>query len=111
MDFTKIIEDLIKTGPVVALLIMAIRYGMAELKKRDEEVEKLRVDNKDLVQQLISDKEQRLEADAQTFTLLEKIMDRSGNTSTILREGLTRLEQNQGRMMEGIQELKIRTLK
>ena len=110
MDFSPLINDILKLGPVVGLLLGGLYFTYKDKVKSEAEQVRLRGEKNDLVNRLISDKEKRLMQDAQTMNVMEKLLDKSGSTTEIMREAFGRMEQNQKEMMEDIRDLKSKIL-
>lgn len=107
MDVTKIFEWIVQNGGpsfvVVCALALYIHRGS---EKKDVEVVEVRKENKELVLQLINDKEKRLIADQENRGLIKSLIEKTGATTATIRESFARMEESQRVMAEEIRQLK-----
>ena len=93
-------------GPAMVVAAGFLWYLHKQTEKKDGEIDKIRLENKGLVDQLIDVQEKRLTADAENRELLRVLIDKSGRSSEVLEMAFTRMEANQLKILEEIQELK-----
>ena len=90
----------------MALALLIIWYMHKQTEKKDADVISAREENKDLVKQLIDDKEKRLIADQENRELLKRLIDKNGDTYVVMREAFDRMENNQRLMLEELRRFK-----
>lgn len=106
MELSTILKAILETGgPAMAVAVMGLWYLHRQTEKKDDSIDAIREENKDLVKQLIDDKEKRLIADQQNRELIKSLIEKNGATSAAMREYFARMEENQKAMLEKIHQL------
>ena len=112
MNTAAIWEKLLELGLPFVFMGIAVAYLYKDKIKQETKLEKqndeLRVEVKELRTRVIENQEKRLIQDGQTMNVLEKVLDKNGSTTNIMREAFARMETNQREMMEDIREMKNR---
>jgi hypothetical protein len=109
MEFGNILDVIIKNGgPAMTVAVAFILYMYRDVQGKNEEIERIRNENRDLVSQLIEDKEKRLMSDAQNMSLLEKVLERSGTHSLAMREAFQRVTKDVQDVLGEVRALKDR---
>lgn len=109
MEMAEIFKWIVENGGPAFVVVCALAwYIHRQSEKKDVEVTEVRKDNKDLVRQLIDDKEKRLIADQENRALLKSLIEKNGATTATMRESFARMEDNQRVMVEEIRELKLK---
>lgn len=106
IDGSAIITTLIESSPFTAIGALFGWYMYKQNESKDAALIESEKAKSVLVERLIDDKEKRIISEQQQMTLLEKIIDKTGDIPVILKEGITRLEKNQGELKDDLKELK-----
>jgi len=106
LDGGAIITGLLENSPFAALGCLFGWYMYSDIKSKKAELVEADKAKTALVERLINAQESRLISDGQFRSSLEKIIDKTGDIPTVIKEGLFRLEQNQVGMKADLTALK-----
>lgn len=107
MEITRLFDWVVSHGgPSFALACGGVYYLHREKLKAQGEADKVRAENKDLVNQVIDGQEKRIEAEHEHRALLKTLIEKNGATSQQMREAFARMEANQMELMKEIREFK-----
>ena len=106
LDGGAIITGLLENSPFAAIGALFGWYMYSDIKRKNKELEKADAAKSVLTDRLISAQESRLISDGQFRASLEKIIDRTGDIPTVIKDGLNRVEKNQSEIKADLQAIK-----
>lgn len=107
MDFGTLIEKIAEHGgPAMLVALMFLYYLHRQTEKKDEEVAKVREENRKLYIDRIDTIKTIMENDAENRKLIERLVDKTGATTEAMREYFRRMEEAHAKLILEIQSLR-----
>ena len=107
MDFGTLIEKIAEHGgPAMLVALMFLYYLHRQTEKKDEEVAKVREENRKLYMERIDTVRQVMINDGENRQLIERLVDKTGSTTDAVKEYFKRMEDAHIKLLGEIQELK-----